>query len=1218
MNEETLFHEALKTPSAQRAAFLADACGGDLALRHRMEILLEAHDNPDSRLNPNSPAFIPTIAQPASVVALNNQIGPYKLLQPIGEGGMGTVYMAEQTEPVQRKVALKLIKPGMDSRQVISRFEAERQALALMDHPHIAKVLDAGTTDAGLPYFVMELVRGTPITKYCDEHQLTPRERLELFIPVCQAVQHAHQKGIIHRDLKPSNVLVALYDGRPVPKVIDFGVAKATGQKLTDRTMYTEFGAIVGTLEYMSPEQAESNQLDIDTRSDIYSLGVLLYELLTGTTPFEKKRLKDAALLEILRIIREDEPQKPSTRLSTTDELPSISANRGLEPKTLSALVRGELDWIVMKALEKDRDRRYETANGFALDIQRYLADEPVAACPPSAAYRFRKFARRNKAAFAIGATVAAALVVAIVTLVVSNVLVRSESHQKELALEEKDRALKQKDEALVEKVEALKQKGQALIEKGEALTAAENAAAAEKAANTQAQKRLAQIEKANDILGSIFENLDPSEIAKEERPLQAILVEKLDRAVAELEGESIGDPLVVAAMQTTLGYSLVSLGEPDKAIVLLEKARTTRQAELRNEHPDTLAGMNILANAYQAAGKWDLALPLFEETLKLRKVRLGPEHPDTLTSMNNLALAYLDLGKLDLALPLFEETLQLRKSHQGDEDPLKLIGMNNLALAYMQAGKLDLALPLFEETLQLRKAKHGVDHPDTLISMSNLGSAYRAAGKPDLALPLIEETLKLRKVRLGPDHPQTLHCMGALASAYRATGKRDLALSLFEETLQLQKAKLGSEHPHTLTGMNNLAGAYLAAGKPDLALPLIEETLKLRKVRLGPAHPETITSMNNLASAYRAAGKLDLALPLYEETVQLWKVKLGPEHPNTLTCMNNLALAYQAAGKMDLALPLFEETLKLSNAKLGPDHPDTLTRMNNLADIYERLGSHEEVIGKFSDLLKLLPDNLDVWYRRGLLQLKAGKRDEAVGDFSKAGELRPGSAPLQFSIGTLLAQFGVWDEAAIHTGKALALEPSSDNLWWMMHASFVLRAGDTKGYRQVCLQMLERFREPKNPIIAHRVALACLLIPDAVGDQPVLMELARLSVSGAPHDGWCAITLGLASYRTGQFEQAAQHLRQVLKTWPENPYDAESMGENGAPLTAWLILAMVCHRLDQSDEARQWLNKAVRKMDQELDEEGMGRLRRESHVWAMCQVLRGEAETLVKKDGRD
>jgi eukaryotic-like serine/threonine-protein kinase len=441
-DEKAVFNSARGMAShEERMAYLQRACDQNPDALPRMLELLRVYDQEQSFLESPPVNFGGTVARPVPESA-GATIGPYKLIEPIGEGGMGTVWMAQQTEPVKRLVAVKLIKAGMDSRHVIARFEAERQALALMDHPNIARVLDGGTTDAGRPYFVMDLVKGVPITRYCDEHRLTPRQRLELFIPVCQALQHAHQKGIIHRDIKPNNVLVAPYDGRPVVKVIDFGVAKAAGQQLTERTLVTGFGAIVGTLEYMSPEQAEVNQLDIDTRSDIYSLGVLMYELLAGSPPFSRKELEKGGILEMLRVIREQEPSKPSTKLSTAEGLPTLAANRGTEPAKLTKLVRGELDWIVMKALEKDRSRRYETANGFALDVQRYLADEPVLACPPSVGYRLRKFARRNKSGVAIAAILSLALVATVVVLAISNVWVRQERDQKEEALKSESTAL--------------------------------------------------------------------------------------------------------------------------------------------------------------------------------------------------------------------------------------------------------------------------------------------------------------------------------------------------------------------------------------------------------------------------------------------------------------------------------------------------------------------------------------------------------------------------------------------------------------------------------------------------------------------------------------------------------------------------------------------------------------------------------------------------------
>jgi serine/threonine protein kinase len=411
-----------RSSDQERANFLDVACGQDAELRARIEALLRAHEQAGGFLRDNSPGSDPR-ATADDVISEHpgTVIGSYKLLEQIGEGGFGVVFVAEQTEPVRRKVALKIVKPGMDSRQVVARFEAERQALALMDHPNIARVLDGGQTTSGRPYFVMDLVKGLPITEYCDQARRSPRERLELFVHLCQAVQHAHQKGIIHRDLKPSNVLVTVHETAPVVKVIDFGLAKALGQELTEKTVYTGFAQMVGTPLYMSPEQAGQSGLDIETRSDIYSLGVLLYELLTGTTPFDKERLRTVGYDEIRRIIREEEPPRPSTRISTLGQAATtVCTRRKSDPKRLSQLFRGELDWIVMKCLDKDRNRRYETASALAADVQRYLHDEPVLACPPSAWYHFGKFARRNKRGLLSTALLGVMLLVATGTVLAS------------------------------------------------------------------------------------------------------------------------------------------------------------------------------------------------------------------------------------------------------------------------------------------------------------------------------------------------------------------------------------------------------------------------------------------------------------------------------------------------------------------------------------------------------------------------------------------------------------------------------------------------------------------------------------------------------------------------------------------------------------------------------------------------------------------------------
>jgi eukaryotic-like serine/threonine-protein kinase len=953
-------------------------------------------------------------------------IGPYKLLERIAEGGMGAVWMAQQTEPVKRLVAVKLIKAGMDSRQVIARFEAERQALALMDHPNIARALDAGTTGAGRPYFVMDLVKGVPITKYCDEHHLTLRQRLALFIPVCQAVQHAHQKGIIHRDLKPSNVLIALYDDKPVPKVIDFGVAKATGKQLTEATLHTGFGAVVGTLEYMSPEQAGFNQLDIDTRSDIYSLGVLVYELLAGSPPFTRKELEKAGTLEMLRVIREQEPSKPSAKLSTAEGLPTLAANRGTEPAKLTRLVRGELDWIVMKALEKDRSRRYETANGFAMDVERYLADEPVRACPPSLGYRLRKFVRRHKPQVA-----AAALLLFVLLAGLAFVL----WHNREL--DGKNRDLLAANEA--------EKKAKETAEQREAET---------KAVLQFVENKVFAAARPKNQQGGLGYDVQ--------------LADAVTSALPYVETSFPQQPLIEARLRLTLGTSFWHLGKAKIAIDQCQRACELYSRHCGRDHPDTLNSMNNLANSYSDAGRTQEALKLREETLQLRKARLGPDHPDTLKSMNNLAISYADAGRTQEALKLREETLQLQKAKLGPDhadalasmvnlghsylalgrrsDAIKVYEqalpimkakmpdhqftfncMNNLAVCYADAGRTQEALKLREKTLELQKAKFGPDHPDTLMSMNNLALSYADAGRTQEALKLSEKTLQLRKAKLGPDHPETLRSMNDVANSYAGLGRYAEAFKLHEETLGLRKSKLGPDHPDTLVSMNNLAYSYADAGRTQEALKLREETLQLRKARLGRDHPDTLKSMNNLAISYAAAGRTQEALELREETLQLRKAKLGPDHPDTLLSMNNLAISYDAAGRAQEALKLREETLQLQRAKLGPDHPDTLLSMNNLAwtlataqDPKLRDPARAVELGK--ELVAYTPKSGNAWNTLGVAQYRARDWRAAITALEKSMDFREGGSGSDwFFLAMSHGKLGDKDQARKWYDKAVA-----------------------------------------------------------------------------------------------------------------------------------------------------------------------------------------------------
>jgi serine/threonine protein kinase len=909
----------LKTP-AERAAYLKGACGSDAALLANVQELLAAHEKGDDFLDRPPPNATvdeqPVTEQPGST------IGPYKLMEQIGAGGMGLVFVAEQHQPVRRKVALKVIKPGMDTREVVARFEAERQALALMDHPNIARVLDAGATDSGRPYFVMELVRGVPITRFCDENRLTPRERLELFVAVCQAVQHAHQKGIIHRDLKPSNVLVTLHDGKAVPKVIDFGVAKAIGQQLTERTVYTRFLQMVGTPLYMSPEQAEMSGLDIDTRTDVYSLGVLLYELLTGSTPFDRKRLATAAFDEIRRIIREEDPPKPSTRLSQSGEaLPALAAQRKTEPAKLSRLFRGELDWIVMKCLEKDRTRRYETANGLARDLQRYLADEPVEASPPSATYRLRKLVRRNKGPVLAVSLLLLALLGGIIGTTWG--LIRAEkARQAEADRAEGERQAKDREAEQRRKADEQRQLAEERKHLAEAN--AQKAIAAEAAARREADKARA----INQFLvEDLLTQAEPEHSAPADR---VTLLEVLDRAADKVGDRFRDQPLLEASLRGTLGDVYHGLGDFAKAERHWSAALALRRHLLGTDNLETYRAMSKLGHVLMHLQKSEESAGLLRPAAAGLTRVLGAEHGDTLYANASLAYTYLSLRRLDEAIPLCEQTLEKQKAALGRDHLITRNWlMDCLALAYKDAGRLDKALPQAEQALEKTKTALGPDHPRTLMSMATLADVYLAAGQLGKAQPLAEEMLEKTRAKFGPDHASTLRALTRLASAYRAAGQLDKALPLFEQTLAKKKATLGPDHPDTLNAQFDLGVAYYTAGGLGRSIPLFEEILRVRCAKFGADHPGTIHTALNLAVNYRAAKRLDEAIALFDEWLPRSRQKLGSDHRHTHYGLSALATTYVQAKEFDRAVPVYRELLDCQSRKLPADHPD---RANTLA----------------------------------------------------------------------------------------------------------------------------------------------------------------------------------------------------------------------------------------------------------------------------------------------
>ncbi len=725
------------------------------------------------------------------------RIGFYRILQVVGEGGMGVVYEAEQTEPVRRRVALKVVKPGLDTGQVVSRFEAERQALAVMNHPGIAKVLDAGTTDSGLPYFVMELVKGLPLTEYCDTRTLSTRDRLELFVAVCQAVQHAHQKGVIHRDLKPSNVLVAEHDGVPEPKIIDFGIAKAVGLQLTEKTLVTELGQTMGTAAYMSPEQAEASGLDVDTRTDIYSLGVLLYEVLVGRLPVDPAELGVHAFLALL-VVHQTYPPTPSARLLTLGtHKERVALSRRTDPVRLRREVKGDLDWIAMKAMEPDRTRRYETANALALDLQRYLANEPVAARPPSMSYRFGKFARRHRAGVVAGVVVAVAVVMSAVFTTVGMVrATRSERH------------------------------------------AVQEAAAAKQV---------------TDFLVNLFRVSDPGEA----RGNAVTAREILDTGAQRVSRQLADQPLLQGRIMHTMGTVYEALGLYQSARPLLEEALRVRERELGPADTAVAQTLDALADVARGKGDFTEAERYYRRALAIREAAFGPDHADVAASLAALAVLRFKQGQNAEAESLYTRVLAIDERAPGGDDGRRARHLMGLAVVYWSQGRYKDVEPLLQRTLAVQERALGGDHPDVAATLNNLGALYWSEERYADALPLYARARHVLEQALGPNHPDVAAVLNNLGETDWKLKRYADAEPLFRRSLAIKEQVLTPNHPDIAVTLNGLAGLVRDQGRFAEAEPLYRRALAIRERALGPDNSSVGETLRDYAELLRRTGRV-------------------------------------------------------------------------------------------------------------------------------------------------------------------------------------------------------------------------------------------------------------------------------------------------------------------------------------------------------------------------
>ncbi|MBI2514308.1 MAG: serine/threonine protein kinase [Opitutae bacterium] len=957
--EEALFAAALAQPPAERAAFLRATAANDPALVARVEMLLALHPKTEGFLEDTAgEAVAAALGRPAPAGAAEvenlagEKVGAFTVVARLGEGGVGVVYRAEQAEPLRRSVALKVIKPGMDTREVLARFDAERQALALMDHPGIARVFDAGATARGRPYFAMELVEGVPLTRYCDEHALPVAARLELFLQVCHAVQHAHQKGVIHRDLKPSNILVAVADGVPRPKIIDFGIAKATAADARAPAV-TQVAQFVGTPGYMSPEQV-AGDADLDTRSDIYALGVVLHELLTGRTPHDTGSVADVA--ELRRRIRETDAVRPSLFLGRlgAETRGTVALMRATTPARLGAQLRGDLDWIVLRCLEKDRARRYATANALASDLVRHQRHEPVTAAAPSQLYRLQKAVQRNRAAFAAGALVFAALVAA--TVVSRAQAVRAQRAE------------------------------QLAAQRATAETAAR--ARAEQAERVAASEAASSRAIAEFLRKDLLAQASPENQADRDIKLRTVL----DRAAARVDGRFREQPLVEADLRETIGDTYEVLGDYAAARAQFEKTLTLRRVQLGSDDAQTLTAATKLFNALRLSAKLDDAEKLGADTLARWEKTVGADHPQAVRLRVTLPkLIYR--GRYREAEPLMKAALADARRVLGPEDPVTLGAMSDFAVVLVETGRLQEARDLAAETLEIKNRVLGPEHPNTLPTAINLAAIDAQLGHFAAAKELALRVHGIRTRLLGPEHPQTLSAATILANIL--VGLRDFATAepLVVATHRALREKLGPEHPATLNTQTTLATIRFETGQLDEAARLFDEALPVLRKRFGPGYADTVNATVLRARIAMERAEWAAAIALLGPAIAAARETAGPAAPNTLNATFQLAKARAGAGETAEAEQLYREVFARWQEKFGKFHGETLVIAGAFGKFLQEQGRASEaepVLRQWHDGLMQLPEGdrgTDSW-RKNLAEARAalasvytalGRNDEAA-----------------------------------------------------------------------------------------------------------------------------------------------------------------------------------------------------------------------------------------------